>query len=966
MATQSIGVRIGLEGAAEYLRDIKSVTQETKALKSELELASRLKNPFERSSTMKDVLTSEIGAQEEKIKLLREAYEKAADETGNFSEKTMKAKDALNKAEIALDSMQKQLKDLPNGLEMAGDDILKGSEKYTNAGNEFKQAARPFWGATGLVAAGLTAVAKTSMSFEQQMAAVKAVTNASDADMESLTKTARNLGATTKYTATEAGEAFEYLGRAGFDAQQTIAMADSVLALAAADAIDFGEAADVSANMMHIFGLATDDMAQTQKNAARVADTLAQASRSANTDVLTIAETAKYAAPSFAALGWTIEDMAYAIDLAADYGIKGSQAGTGLRQAFKNLEAPTDKILTAMEKYGITLDDGTGKAVSFSNFMDQIRGTFHDLEINVMDASGELKEGEAIMEEYGNSLPITQMEKLQAIADIFGTRAMPTVLAMIEAGSDKYTELGEKIYNAQGAAKEMQDTMIDTAQGDMTILISELQELALTFGELVLPVLRDALDVAKAFVTRLNEMDEGTRKMILKGALVVGAIAPVLSLVGGIFTGIGNIMSVGGHLLKGTGMVIKLITGGGGLLSSLTAAKGGMEAATGAAGLLSGAKGIGSIIATAGPYAAAAGLIIGAGVLVYKNWDEIKLAAKTLAEEVTYHAGRLKEKVSIAWDNLKNNIGKAWNGAVEKVKQGWIEIGQNMVANVAKALKWGQDFGDNLKKGIESKIDAIKGAAQKIGDKIKSFLGHSTPEEGPLKNDDVWGAHLVENIASAMTGEIGTLDTAAYSASNAIKNGILGGVNGTPEDVASALKRTASAITGVESQLVGAANSMAMKLQSAFSSMAQSAKRWGSDLTANMASGITSNMQRLTSAANAAAATVKDRLHFSTPDKGPLKDFGTYMPDMMKLMAKGIRGGIPKVADAVNSAAYAMLPPSAYVDLPETGNSYQTNMGGVQIVINQQPGQDANELAEVLEEKLVALEERRMYAYGMA
>lgn len=844
MAAQSIGVRIALEGAGDYVRDLKTIIQETKTLKTELELASRIKNPFERSTTMKGVLTSEISAQEEKVRLLREAYDQAENSTGKFSEKTLKARDALDKAEIALDSMKTQLRDLPNGLEMAGDDILKGAEKYTAAGNEFKMAAQPFWGATGAVVAGLITSAKITAEFEQQMAAVKAVTNATEEDMEALVSTARQLGESTKFKAVEAGEAFEYLGRAGFDAQQSIAMADSVLALAAADAIGFGDAANVTANMMHIFGLAVDDLAQTQENAAHVADVLAQASRSANTDVLTIAESAKYAAPSFAALGWTIEDMAFAIDLAADYGVKGSQAGTGLRQAFKNLEDPADKVRAAMNKYGITLDDGTGKALTFSQFMDQLRGVFSDLEIDVMDANGELKDGEVIMEEYGNSLPITQMEKLQAVAAIFGTRAMPTVLAMIESGADKYDELSEAIYNADGAAKEMQDTMIDTAQGDITILISELQELALSFGELLLPVLRDGLAVAKDVVNRLNEMDEGTRRLILKASLTVAAIAPVLSGIGGIISGIGGMMNVGGHLVKGVGNVIHLISGAGGMVSNLTALKGGMDSATTAAGILSGAKGIGSVIATAAPFVAATGLIIGAGVLVVNNWDSIKEAAKVLGEEIGYHWGNIRSKTSEVWQSVKDTISSAWSGI------------KDMAGNALRA----------------------------IGSSVSDLLSG------------------VRNAASS--------------------------------------------------------------IRSIFSGLVKNAKSWGADLIENFAGNIKNNISRVTGTVKSVAQTVKNYLGFSEPDKGPLSDFHTYMPDMMKLMAQGIKDGIPMIRDAVNSTAYALLPQASYIDLPAAGNSYQTNMGGVTIQVYAQPGQDVDDLAEAIEERLVAMEERRMYAYG--
>lgn len=877
MATQSIGVRIALEGAGEYIRNIKTATAETKALKSELELASRLKNPFERATSMKSVLTSEIAAQEEKIKLLADAYNTAEESTGKFSEKTLKARDALDKAEIALDSMKRQLADLPNGLEMAGDDLLKAGDRWSSAGNEFKQAARPFWGATGAAVAGIGAAAKITMSFEQQMATVKAVTNATTEQLEEMSAKARQVGADTKFTATEAAQALEILGRAGFDPYQSISMVDSVMALAAADAISLDEAAGVISNTMKTFGMETHDAAENLKNSANVADVWAQASRSANTNTLELAEAAKYAAPSFSALGWSVEDLAFALDLAAEYGVKGSQAGTGYRQMLVQLEKPTDAVAAAMERYGITLDDGTGKAVTYAQFLEQLRGAFGNLEVDVYDVSGELKDGEAIMQEYADSLPITQMEMLNAIATLFGTRALPEVIAQIQTSDEKFESLKEKIYNANGAAKEMQDIMIDTAEGQMTILISKLQELALSFGEIIIPVLKDVIDIAQQFVDWLNQMDDGTRKLILKSALIVGAVAPVLTAFGSLFTGMGSIISVGGHLFKGMGQIIKLTTGGGGFLSSMLAAKGGMDAATGAAGLLSGAKGIGSIIATAGPYAAAIGLVITAGVLLYKNWDEIKEAGKVLAERLGEHASNIRENLSEAWEAVKTKTSEVWG---------------------------------TIKEAVGTAFDDVVGKASGLVSNIAGVLSGAG------------GISAVKTAAENLAGAIGGAITSKLSAAAETANKFLGG-------------------------------------------LVKSATSWGGDIAKNLSTGLENKVSTIKSAVTNAASTIKKRLGFSEPEEGPLSDFHTYMPDMMALMAKGIRDNLPVLRDAVNQAAYAMLPPTPYMDLPDTGyNSNTTNMGGVQIVINQQPGQDADELAEILEQKLVALEERRMYAYG--
>lgn len=892
----TIGPQVGVIGAHEYLTDMKSVVAATKEFKTELDAASRIKNPFEKADAMKNALVSEITAQEQKVSLLAEQYTKAADSTGYFSDKTLKAKDALEKANIALDSMKDQLRDLPNGWQNLGDQMLKTGQSYTDVGSEFKQAAKPFWAATGVVTAGVAGIIKEAQEFEKQMSVVQAVTGSSAEDLEKMSKAARETALTSVYSATEVAEGMEILGRAGLGAEEVIESISAVLTLAAADGMEMADAASILVDSLSVFGKSKD-----LQNSIHFADVFAQTSRSANTNVSLLGESAKYAAPSFAALGWRVEDAAFAMGLAADYGVKGSQAGTGLRQALKNLEAPTDTIAALMEKYGISLDDGTGKAITFEQFMRQLRTSFNGLEVDIFDTNGELKEGEAIMEEYGNSMPVPQLEKLQALSDIFGTRALPTMLALVNTGTQDFNELATAVYNADGAAQQMADTMIDNLAGQWTLFIDSVKELALEFGEVLLPVAKDFVGVARDIVDGLHGMDENTRELILKGGIILGLIGPLLSGIGGIFTGIGSIISVGGHLSKGIGGVIKLVGGNNtGFIGSLVKASGTMGTATTAASTLAGGSGIGSIIATAGPYALAAAAIVAAGVLVYKNWDDIKAAAKVLVEETAYHWGNFKEKASEIWGNIKDAVAGAYENMKESVRnfgEGAVQEWNTVKDAAANGVRSALEAAGNMASGIWNTLNSLVSSAWSWGESFMSWLA------GGLWNGIKWVGEAASSLWDTITTPI----------ANIVKN----------------------------------------------------AWSWGRDMMDNIKSGINWAKDGVIGAARTVAGGIKSLLGFSEPETGPLSDFHTYMPDMMKLMAKGIRDNIPIVQEALGKTAYALLP-SSWVDLPSSAGSSTTNnhLGGVTIVINAQPGQDAEELAELVEQRLIASYEREVYAYG--
>ena len=235
-------------------------------------------------------------------------------------------------------------------------------------------------------------------------------------------------------------------------------------------------------------------------------------------------ETFKYAAPVLGSLGYTAEDAALAIGLMANAGIKSSQAGTSLRGAITNLAKPTDTVAAAMDKYGISLTDSSGKMLSLRELMEQLRQKLGGL---------------------------SEAEQAQAAAALFGKNAMSGMLAIINGSDKDFEKLAGAIDNCDGSSEKMANTMNDNLQGQITILMSQLQELAISFGEILMPKIRDIVTHIQNFVDKLNAMDEGQKETILRIGMFVAALAPMLMGLGKVITFSANVSRALGTLSAG-------------------------------------------------------------------------------------------------------------------------------------------------------------------------------------------------------------------------------------------------------------------------------------------------------------------------------------------------------------------------------------------------------------------------------
>lgn len=566
------------------------------------------------------------------------------------------------------------------------------------------------------IIAAFGGIIKTTADFDSQMSRVQAISGATAEEFQTMRDKAREMGETTKFSATESGEAFEYMAMAGWKSQEMLDGIEGIMNLAAASGEELGTTSDIVTDALTAFGMSADQ-------SGRFADILASAATNANTNVSMMGESFKYVAPVAGALGYSAEDVAIALGLMANSGIKADLAGTSLRNMFNRMAKPTKESQAAMERLGLALYDDEGKMYSFRDIMDQLRSSMSNINIDLgeyntrldnLDAA--LEDGTITQKEYDKELEELNLqtfgaegaEKARAAAMLGGTRAMSGLLAIANASEEDYQQLtkavdessnayakladgsvvplseamasGQEIieqYN--GAAEAMANTMQNNLAGQLTILKSQLQELAISLGDLIMPLAREIVSKIQGIVDWLNALDDSQKETILKIAAVVAAVGPALIIIGKVVTGIGSIISV-------------------------------------ASGLIA------AISAISAPVLIVIGVItalIAIGVALYKHWDDIKEGARQLGEVFSKVWSDIKKNVTEAWENVKAKTSEAMNNIKDKIANSQIAQAASKVWDAMK--KTASDAFSAIKRAYDEHGGGLKGAVAASMEAIKQY-----------------------------------------------------------------------------------------------------------------------------------------------------------------------------------------------------------------------------------------------------
>lgn len=303
--------------------------------------------------------------------------------------------------------------------------------------------------------AALVGIVSAGANFEQVMSKVAAVSGASGSEMKQLQAQAKELGATTQFSATQAGEGMMYLAQAGFKTNDILTAMPGMLDLAAAGALDLGTAADIASNIMSGFGLKAD-------KATHTADVLAKAAADANTDVTEMGEAMKYAAGTAHTVGFTMEETSAAMMAMSNSGLKGSVAGQAFATSLGRLAKPTKEMQKVMDALNLTFFDQQGKIKPLPTMIKEL-------------------------EDKTSSM--TAQQKSATLTTLFGAEAYKNWAALLQAGSGYLAENTKALENADGAARKMADTMTNNLKGKWDEFTSALEGLAITIFTIIAPAL---------------------------------------------------------------------------------------------------------------------------------------------------------------------------------------------------------------------------------------------------------------------------------------------------------------------------------------------------------------------------------------------------------------------------------------------------------------------------------------------
>jgi TP901 family phage tail tape measure protein len=1027
MANRIKGITVEIGGDTTKLsKALEGVNKDIKGTQTQLKDVQKLlkldPTNTELLSQKHKLLADAVSATKEKLEVLKTAAEQANTALAN-GEISQQQYDALQREIIETENELKRLTTEANNSHTALEKMGVLGETLQSAGDKISGVGQKLLPVTAGVTALGTIAVKTGADFDAAMSKVAAVSGATGSELDALREKAREMGSKTKFSASEAAEAMNYMAMAGWKTNDMLSGIEGIMNLAAASGEDLATTSDIVTDALTAFGL-------TAADSGHFADILAAASSNANTNVSMMGETFKYAAPVLGSLGYSAEDSAIAIGLMANAGIKSSQAGTALRSAITNLAKPTDTVASAMEQYGISLTDSSGKMYSLRELMEQLRQKLGGL---------------------------SEAEQAQAAASLFGKEAMSGMLAIINGSPADFEKLSNAIdtcsdtvdgYN--GTTEKMAAVMQDNLAGQVTILKSQLEELAISFSDILMPTIRSIVSRIQELVDKLNQLDPQTKETIAKIALVAAALGPMLVVLGKTISSVGTVFPA----------VSKLP-------ALFSAVQSGIGAITGALGVS-----LGPLLAIIAAVAA----LVAAFVHLWKTndefksniiaiWEQIKSTFTGLTQGITDRLNALgfdfesfTDVLKAAWDGLCNllapifegvfqNISnifsgfadillnsldvliglftgdweQCWNGikgiftsiwnfvvntfrnimntlkGIADVVLGWFGTSWNEVWTSIKTFfvdTWNsiasfftgivtgiRDFFVNTWTSISNTFTTIVTAIQIIVGRVMDWISEKisaiwnaivaflTPILEGIRTtfETIWNAisntistvltaiqDVVTTVWNAVSGFISSVLSAIWNVVSSIWNSISGTISGVMNaifsvvssiwnQISSAVSNVLNAIRSVVSNIWNSIKSTISNVMQSISStvssiwdnirsavsdkisgikstiqngfdaavgyikgLASDAWNWGQDIIQGIIDGIQSAIGWLADCVTNVADTIRDFLHFSVPDKGPLTDYESWMPDFMKGLADGIDKSKKYVEKAVGGVAKAM------------------------------------------------------------
>lgn len=576
MAGRIKGITVEIGGDTTGLeKALKSVNTTIRNTQSQLKDVNRLlkldPSNTELLSQKQRALKDAIGATTDKLETLKQAQAQAKQqlENGDLGQDKY---DALQREIIETEQELRRLQEEAASTSVALAKIDEAGKKIESFGDSVTHAGQAIMPASMAVAGLGAAAVKTAADFDAGMSKVAAISGATGDDLDALRDKAREMGAKTKFSASEAASAMEYMAMAGWKTEDMLGGIEGIMNLAAASGEDLATTSDIVTDALTAFGL-------TAQDSAHFADILAAASSNANTNVSMMGETFKYCAPIAGALGFSAEDVAEAIGLMANAGIKSTQAGTALRTIMNNLSGEVKITGAALGEVTIATTNTDGSMRELSDILADCRGAFSLLSESEKAQAAEALVGKNAMSGFLALMNAgdADIEKLANSIDHCSDTFVKTVDGAIIPMSQALEEGIDWIEEYNGVSEQMAAVMQDNLGGQLTILKSQLEELAISFGEMLMPAIRAIVSKIQAFVAKLNGMSESQRKAVLTIGLIIAALGPLLVILGTVISKVGVAMQGFVKLATGVKKLGVAVKAGTGVFGKLGAALGGIS-----------------------------------------------------------------------------------------------------------------------------------------------------------------------------------------------------------------------------------------------------------------------------------------------------------------------------------------------------------------------------------------------------
>lgn len=743
----NIGVKVELEGAPQYVENMKNLQQQTKLFGEQLKRVQNEmqgKNAFSKSIAETNALKQQQEALTNQATLLSQRIKEASDKYGENSTQVLRLKTQYEQLQSKLISVDRELKEHGGLLGAVGAQLTEVGQKTKAVGDKIAGFGTKLTTSVTVPLVAMGAKAATSFAeVDKTMQLANKTMGNTVEEAKLINQTMKDAASNSIYGMSDAATATLNFARAGLDATQ------AANALAPAMNLAAGEGGDLDIVSKALVGT-INGFHGSFEDAAKYADIFANACNNSALDINSMAESMGIAAPVFASAGYTLQDAALYMGVMANNEIEASVAANSLKTGLAKLVSPAKEGADWLEKLGFS----------------------------IKNADGSMKDSVTVQKELNQAFSkLSESEQIAAASAIFGKNQMANWLALINTAPEDVAKLNEQL-EAEGTTMEMATAMMSGFGGSLEQLKSSADVTMTSLGEALAPSILKVADAIQSWVDKFNALTPEQQQHIAQIGMLVAALGPLVLILGKTIVLLGNTITAVGTISTalGTTLIPAVQAIGAFITTSL------IPAITGAVSFITttAIPAIGAVIVAIGPFLAIAATVVAAivGIVeIVQHWGEITQWFSETWSNIT-------NSINSEWANFKasfvatgNIISNAWtnlwNGVGNKVKTAWSNIKTsvtNGITNVKtsidnmktaikekfdgiknSALQWGKDMIQNFIDGIKAKVQAVKDAVTGVADTIKSYLHFSEPDVGPMKNFNDWPRDMMHQYAEGIS-----------------------------------------------------------------------------------------------------------------------------------------------------------------------------------------------------------------------